>query len=102
MSDLIEDCEDDLEEGLRSQFRARKNKGSLSNQLAMADKDPSKKCPAGFRRNAKGKCQSAHSLDQESSEKSAKAINQYKAMPMGGGAKKPSLVDRMKALFGKK
>ena len=113
MSNLIEDCEDDLEFGIDleeasagSQRRTRERQMRGRNQLGMAiraaDRDPSKKCPEGFRRNAKGKCQSAHSLDRESSERSAKAVNQYKAMPMGGGEKKPSLVDRMKAMFGKK
>jgi len=126
MSDLIEDCEDalefgvdaDLEEAMRTirrigdvrkkerqnspaQKAADKAQGDTYRALSKADRDPTLKCPEGFRRNAKGKCQSAHSLERESSEKSAKAITQYKAMPMGGGAKKPSLVDRMKAMFKK-
>ena len=113
MSYLIEDCEDDLEFGIdedrfslrgRTKARAYRNSdtGKLNAALKVANKDRSKPCPDGFRRNAQGKCQSAHSLDRESSERSAKAITQYKAMPMGGGAKKPSLVDKMKAMFGKK
>jgi hypothetical protein len=119
MSDLIEDCEDYLEFGVdadldeamrgfdrigdvRKKERARKQRVMAGRALTQADRDPTLKCPEGFRRNAKGKCQSAHSLERESSEKSAKAIKQYKSMPMGGGEKKPSLVDRMKAMFGKK
>jgi hypothetical protein len=81
---------------------AAKAQADTYRALNKADKDPNSKCPDGFRRNAKGKCQSIHSLERESSEQSAKAIKQYKAMPMGGGAKKPSLVDKMKAMFGKK
>jgi hypothetical protein len=114
MSDLIEDCEDALEFGIdevRSSLRDRakaakayrkSDTGKLNAALKVANQDRSKPCPDGFRRNAQGKCQSAHSLDRESSERSAKAITQYKSMPMGGGEKKPSLVDRMKAMFGKK
>lgn len=68
----------------QAEDRAQKN---LSRALAIANRDPSKECPDGFRRNDKGRCQSIRSLERESS-----------ARP----AKKPSLVDRMKSLFGKK
>lgn len=117
MTDLIEACEaefeNELDEGVldnnpairahnAKKAYAKSDAGKLSTALKVANQNPNKPCPDGFRRNAQGKCQSAHSLDRESSERSTKAMQQYKAMPMGGGAKKPSLVDRMKSLFGKK
>lgn len=114
MSDLIEACEDDfeadLEEATVTTWGALRKKRKAANEtprgrllmaLSAADKDPKKSCPDGFSRNSKGKCQSNHSLESERASKSKKAVAQYKSMPAIGSAKKPSLVDRMKAMFKK-
>ena len=119
MSNLIEDCEDDLEFGddLEEQMLSEKiikypgktiaigqksitdlRKDAAKDALRKADTDPDARCPRGYVRS-NGKCVKTGSVSGREAMRSLyNAGNRRAAEPQ----KKPSLVDRMKAMFGKK
>lgn len=80
MSDLIENCEYDLEETSIS-------KGG--------------RCPTGFRRDlSNNRCVPVDTVDAQMERR--KAVRSQMRKNSANVTKKPSLVDRMKSMFGKK
>jgi hypothetical protein len=94
MSDLIEDCEDDLEFGVDADLEE-----GIVIRSALGKK-PSR-CPRGFVVDLdSGKC-----IKKDVAERNAKQRSKnFRASQAANAAanKKPGLVDRMKAMFGKK
>lgn len=98
MSDLIEDCEDDLEFGVDADLEEGKTISVV--------KPP---CPDGMHRDESGKCVKISNLEmmkmkrkKEKERRSALRSNASARNVASDNKRIPSLVDRMKSLFGKK
>jgi len=107
MSDLIEDCEDDLEFGVdadldeaRVVMRGASEQQKRQMALKMANSNPDARCPRGMVRS-NGKCVDSKSVTGRKAIRSIRAASPNN-QPAAEPNKKPSLIDRMKAMFGKK
>ena len=120
MSDLIEACEEDFEDGLEEQMLSekiikypgktiaigQKSIDALRQQnakaaLQKANADPNASCPNGYVR-VKGRCVKKGSSSGQRQVALNKVRRVVDAQNKRDAEKKPSLIDRMKSMFGKK